>query len=841
VDEPAKGHVFLAHNSKDKIEIYALADWLGKREFKFWLDDHELRAGELWRGTAAEAVCSAAAMLVCIGLHGIGEEQRREYDIALKHRKKHPTYWICVVLLPTCPSEQDLPPEMSTDTFLDLRHAHHYQRLEAELHRHIFSDDSAAVGLAYRTPVLRSVTSGRRFEGPGGGRALPVSLFTGREQELLQLEQLFSRPASEVVAVVVHGNGGIGKTALAQQFVATHAQRLFPEGVLWLDGNHLPAEFERLVRHFGWRFDPDASLDALCRELSHALAERSVLVVVDDLPLDNARQSCVPLPGGRARTLITSRGQTLHSSLAAPARAVALSVWSPELSRTYLRKRVTSCSEESDADLDSLCDVVGHLPFAVTLLAQLLDNERGLHAATLRDELKQAPPVALDHLLEEAELRVMRGIAALFGKAYDGLLPSDRRVLQCLAQCARTEVEVVTAITQLALGDVKRGLNRLANQSLVEYSKDADRPWHLHELVRQFVRTQPGSEILEAAHRAWVIGYFKLHTDPCSFELRDRAVDEAAAALDRMLDKREGVAALQLFRLVYQHFRERGLHELAFQLGKRVLALQAPNSVQAAECMLCLAWSCRVRGDFRHAVEYCQRALQSYCEQGDVQGRAIALAHLGTCYRPLGELKNAVRCYNDALHLDELLGQRLAQADVLGNLGSCWSALGDLPKAIGYHARALSIYRARKELEPEHIAGEAIALGELGACYAQAGDMVNAFSSLREALRLNRQRGSLESELRNLGNLGALCNKQGDTPQAIEHHRQALALADNIGAVEEQIKTRVNLGLIFERQGDVAGALEHLHQADVLVKAAGITDGDPAIPVLRRALARLLT
>ena len=41
--------VFLCHNSEDKPEIHRIADDLIKQGIKPWLDEREIRPGELWQ------------------------------------------------------------------------------------------------------------------------------------------------------------------------------------------------------------------------------------------------------------------------------------------------------------------------------------------------------------------------------------------------------------------------------------------------------------------------------------------------------------------------------------------------------------------------------------------------------------------------------------------------------------------------------------------------------------------------------------------------------------------------------------------------------------------------
>src|SRR5207247_576391 len=76
------------------------------------------------------------------------------------------------------------------------------------------------------------------------------AVFVGREAELEQLTQLFSRPHPDrSVLACIAGPGGIGKTSLARA-ASTHLASFFPDGVFWvsLRNNYAgPAEVARSV------------------------------------------------------------------------------------------------------------------------------------------------------------------------------------------------------------------------------------------------------------------------------------------------------------------------------------------------------------------------------------------------------------------------------------------------------------------------------------------------------------------------------------------------------------------------------------------------------------------
>ena len=258
------------------------------------------------------------------------------------------------------------------------------------------------------------------FEGPGGRPALEVPFFVGRDEELTALStQLGGQHTA--VCVVASGIGGVGKTVLAQQYVATRAPQAFPKGVAWLDGAQLPTELARVARRFGWMNELDPTPEQAGSYLAQHLHDRRVLLVVDNVALDPIDRPQLLFPGGRCRTLLTSRATTLHTELGVPAASLELGQWSPAACRSYLRAVAPTVSQEPDADLDRLCAFVGRLPLAVRLLAWLLRRSRGLTPSGLLDRVRAEPIGTLDSVATERD----RGVAATFLWRALGRRPTD--------------------------------------------------------------------------------------------------------------------------------------------------------------------------------------------------------------------------------------------------------------------------------------------------------------------------------------------------------------------------------------------------------------------------------
>jgi tetratricopeptide (TPR) repeat protein/nucleoside phosphorylase len=567
-----------------------------------------------------------------------------------------------------------------------------------------------------------------KFEGPTRERR-----FTGRDDELANLERLISKNQS--VCVVATGIGGIGKTTLVSEFVVRRGRALFPDGVAWIDGSpeRFAGELARVSERFGWptsEMGRSPTSEEAVDWLERTLPDKRVLCVVDNLDPKRSKPKHVPIPGRNARTIVTSRTRTLDEDLHA-ARLV-LGAWAPKVCRAYLRD---NCREDcpwvttaSDAHLDDLAKFVVHLPLGMRLLVSVLRRQSHLSPAELLPLLRAQPLGTLDEFDQE------RGVAATFRFAYDALREPERRVLQALAACARqTRAEVVAAVADAELAPVRASLGDLSTHGFAEQPEQG--VWSLHDVVRMFVLEQPGAEEFERRHLDWVLRHLEEHADPTAYREFAEGVEEATHAFARWLG-RDLDAAKVVYSLLGRHLKMVGRYADAVQLSELLLAVASSDSAEAAVALRNLGLCYLTLGDIPKAIEYHERSLAIEEKLGRLEGQANAFGNLGLRYRRLGDIPKAIEYHERSLAIEEKLGRLEGQANQLGNLGGCYLTPGDIPKAIEYLERSLAINEKLGRIE-----GQANQLCNLGLCYEQLGQLPTAVDFLTRARELYGRMG----------------------------------------------------------------------------------------------------
>jgi hypothetical protein len=343
--------------------------------------------------------------------------------------------------------------------------------------------------------------------------------FVGRATELWRLDGLL-RPPSPVAggapvpdAVVVHGMGGLGKTALVREYAGRFAAA-YPGGIFWLrlsapdeavpSPEHVQSVLETQLGLIARQLRPlqvssdDTDLTVPSPNQDEVIAghlgslDRPFLWVVDDLPpgLSAAEFASVLPPTRGGRTVVTTQGSAYRHVPSLP-----LKVMDDEEAVELLLAQRPFAEETDRDDALGLVAKLGHLPLAVDVVGALVAMP-GSSAGSLLSELDR--PGDELALVEDAAANAWTS-ASPTGHASSAVAtfaPSIRRlteeafILLALAATVnvgplpvRTLMPVVQHFTsgELAPSRSRQALGELLNLSLIR-ALDPDTV-ELHGLV----------------------------------------------------------------------------------------------------------------------------------------------------------------------------------------------------------------------------------------------------------------------------------------------------------------------------------------------------------------------
>ncbi|MFE2722412.1 ATP-binding protein [Kitasatospora sp. NPDC059327] len=634
----------------------------------------------------------------------------------------------------------------------------------------------------------------------------------GREDDLAALDRsLGDAPEAADVTLVVTGPAGVGKTALAAQWLRGLAGQ-FPDGQLYADlrghapgGPADPAEaLGAFLRAFGIAPVPGdlAEGAALWRSLA---AERRIAVLLDNA--STSAQVRPLLPGSEhALVVVTSRrrltGLGIDGAVFRP-----LGLLPDEASARLLSQRVGE--ERVARERAAAAEVVERcagLPLAVCLAAariaarpvqalavtaEALGHEADRLAAldvegeTVRNvldasfEVLEADAARLYRLLgllpfpvlTPDVVRVAGGVsAAEADRLLDGLI--DVHLLEEVNGGFRFH-DLVKLHARACAETV-----RLAPEGLAAAGRVLD--WYLasataaealvtptHRTLRRDYGSGPVAGAREFGDEAEALGWLDDETARLAAALRWAAATDRPALVWQLAD-----AMWPLFL----RLRPARLWVEAHRLG---LAAARTAGHRDGELRMLTSGGNGLRnaGEDAEAAEWFAEALVAARAAADRLGQADALYGLSQTHRTAGRLAEAADCLHEAVGLREAEGYPRGAA--LARL-----ALGDVLLASGRAARAVEVitaaHRELTELRAPYEAARALAF--LGQAHTALGAYGSAERCYTLALAEFRSGRARRWEARVLELLGELARAAGRADEAAERLRASLALYQELGA-----------------------------------------------------------
>ncbi|BBH68347.1 hypothetical protein ACTI_50320 [Actinoplanes sp. OR16] len=324
--------------------------------------------------------------------------------------------------------------------------------------------------------------------------------FTGRRQLLDQLRQdLIENPnrAAVLVPRTLYGLGGVGKTALANEYA--HRYRNDYEVVWWIPAED-PADVRRSLVELSRRLrlpestDQSETIRTLLNELHEGRPKSRWLLIYDNATQPDKILDLLPVPKRHGHVLITSRDESWG---ARGGRLLEVDVFTRAESVTLLRRRAQRLTNE---DADSLAALLQDLPLALHQAAAW-HAETGLGA----DEYRRRYDEKLA-LLGEVELppEYPRPVGAAFGVSYDQLYARSIAAAQLLQLCSHFGPEPIfvemlynarnvpglPAALHRQIADrstIGRELREIARYELIKFDQARGR-FQLHRLVQSVLR-----------------------------------------------------------------------------------------------------------------------------------------------------------------------------------------------------------------------------------------------------------------------------------------------------------------------------------------------------------------
>lgn len=647
----------------------------------------------------------------------------------------------------------------------------------------------------------------------------------GREPILRDVRKLLA--AGE--RVLLHGFGGMGKTALA----ATAAAEWLAGGkgsVLWLKAGSSSEEvlLESLSRPIGaWQQIMSLEGDARNSTFRKSLRKSGMkLVVLDDCWNGRALFAVIAALPPDMPVLVTSRQRFAVDHM--------LNIAELTLDESLALLTEHAKQDFSTEQAEPLCRKLSFHPFSLEVAGKAL-RAQGLTPDELLARIAEAPhdlQVPGDFSLKErssvkdlldASVSVLDAEARRVYFAFGAFFTPELTV-EMLAQYLYSRViwgdealsfpAIVNASSE-NVRSVRKALESLAFQGLAQRTSSESQD------VYRIVFT--AGQIVFAAGQAdgepqWkeeteLVEHYRIHDLSFSYVCAQTRDEERKKALDICLaftffHGEPGPATYRALRAERENL-----------LGAATFALSQGrywHVERFATNLFFVSGFFEAEGAYGDAVRLLEQAAEAAKRRADTNAHYRHLGNLGKAHLGLGQFARALQYNSEALRLAQESGDDEVEQLMLMNIGAVHLQADELKLAYEYLTQAIGVANKRGD---RRSAG--MILGNLGILFDRIERLDDAYDAHKAAVEIGQEVKDDALIYKNLLNLGALFHKEKQFEKAITVYRSGIPLIQKAGDRPAEAVAWHGLGFVYRDAGDAASAIEAWTTAQGLFAAVG--------------------
>jgi tetratricopeptide (TPR) repeat protein len=590
----------------------------------------------------------------------------------------------------------------------------------------------------------------------------PCEAFIGREVLRKQVLERISNGG----LVVLWGEGGMGKTALALQSIHDAIlQGTLAPGVAWITCEDAPG-YEECVRRmshglFGKRFDTEEVLE-LSDRVDTYLLEHPTLVVLDNF---ETVAGCEDLQKWLAqvrhprRVLLTTR-QVLPG-MPEPIEVRQLSP--DEAGMLFVRCAGMEPNGGVQDDVAALCAGVANHPLALVLLAAHASG--GTSLRRLLEEVNRGLEVLAAERPWSLPVR-HQSIEACFRMTYQKLSTVARSLLRQSSVLPDGISEDVLSLISLT-GGWERPARELVRMSVWRHASGR---YTMHPLVRQFVLGKLGSQKVRT-HRSTARALIDVAREKALLAEPGSPPWQMVAALDWMDTEWHNLVACGRIAAEQGDVESIGI---------------------LSDCIRDFSFT---RGHWHEVEEIHQQALDLRRAAEDQGGIGRTLDNLGLAYQCRGKQNEAKSAYSASLAALRDVGDRIGEARALCALGFVYFDLGHEEQGLAAARKSLKISR-----QIHDFLREGIVRNNMGEMYFRQRRFDEARAEFQKSLGLRRLAGDAVGEAYTLWHLGILYRENRQWQQAEATLQSSLAVFRNAGDHVGETAVTTDLAICFRDQ-----------------------------------------
>ena len=670
--------------------------------------------------------------------------------------------------------------------------------------------------------------------------------FSGRAYELLQIERKQMRGQ----LVVIHGFGGVGKTALVRETADWLTRTKMYDGACFVSFEHggdaatLLSALGNFMGVYDGHYNPNDAKTALAK-LAPALKQKRTLVIADnmesilpggDAPLEAGVRSqlwdvLLKISNMGAGVLLTTRDTNFGDGKMEPGKYVAhmaLAGLHPEdayaLASRLLEYLEIDRAKAPYVELRDLLKQLDYHPLAIQLVLPAL-RETSLSLAKIKADFGALLP----NFVDDTETGRNRSLLASLDFSLRRLSEEQRALLPRLAlfEGGASEDDLL-AITEIPEGDWVKLRPALEQAALitVEEVRGFTAPFlRFHPVLAPYLRSLQGAND-EALRERYAKRYYGLAG---YLYLEDNRNPQAVRALvwlelpnlrrafGLLLDAGELDGATQMADSIAKFLNvlglRRELEELRQRVGKAVAATRTQNDGK-------LTWAEYLResglGDdelgkgelstayirFTKLLDRISRLPEDTRLGRGSYAHCVTLHRLARCLRLGGQSVVAEGRLREALKIIEaLIKQQAENQSFIRQRGTLLPDLGDILMDQGRYQEAQIAYEEALEIGKQigELRNQAVVLGQLGELARRQKNYSEARSLYLAALERFRALSEPGAEAIIWHQLGTVAQSQERWVEAEYDYRQSLTIKEQQGNLDGAAKTCNHLAIVAQR------------------------------------------
>ncbi|ODA44122.1 TPR repeat protein [Thermodesulfovibrio sp. N1] len=244
----------------------------------------------------------------------------------------------------------------------------------------------------------------------------------------------------------------------------------------------------------------------------------------------------------------------------------------------------------------------------------------------------------------------------------------------------------------------------------------------------------------------------------------------------------------------------------AIDSGKRAVQLYPKNN----ESYFCLGRAYTYVGEFKLALTNMKEAERLATNKNDLM---YIYGWLGSIYKNMGDLDNALLYNNRSLNLSKELGNKIVEATMLNNIAEIFKKKGEPDKALSYYEESLKLKRDEKD--------KAATYNNIATIYSEKGDFKKAIDYFKKAVEIDERYGNYHGLAKILLNLGDTYRRAGDFYNAEIYLSDGLKKIKKLNDKYWEAYAYECLGWLYKDKKDKQTAKDYLTKAYNLYKSIG--------------------